>query len=67
MPGAVVSIVKVLLADKVNAYFLLFRERRAALAADPKMVTDVLSDGAKRATSYRPETLKAVKQSMGLL
>ena len=41
--------------------------RRAKLATKPKYVTDVLNDGAKRAQYIARETMKEVKQRMGLL
>ena len=41
--------------------------RRAALAAKPQYVTDVLADGAQRAGAIAKETLSEVKQRMGLV
>ncbi len=58
---------KMLLAEGINAALSPFRERRAQLAANPKYVTDVLADGAQRARSIARETLKEVKQKMGLI
>lgn len=58
---------KTLLAEGINTTFQPFRERRTALAAKPKYVTDVLADGAERAGIIARKTLKEVKQKMGLL
>jgi len=58
---------KMLLAENINRTLKPFRERRAALAAKPKYITDVLIDGAKQASVIARETLKEVKQKMGLL
>jgi tryptophanyl-tRNA synthetase len=58
---------KTLLAGKINASLAPLRERRAELAAKPKYVKEVLADGAKRASVIARETLKEVKQKMGLL
>ncbi len=58
---------KRLLADNINAVLGPFRQRRAALAAKPQYVADVLADGARRAELIARETLREVKQRMGLL
>jgi len=58
---------KMLLAQEINSALRPFRERRAALAAKPKYVTDVLADGAQRARVIARETLREVKQKMGLI
>ncbi len=58
---------KQLLAERINAALAPFRERRAALAAKPQHIADVLADGAERARVIARETLKEVKQKMGLL
>ena len=58
---------KTLLAEKINSALAPLRQRRAELAAKPKYVKEVLSDGAKRASVIARETLKEVKQKMGLL
>jgi len=57
---------KMLLAEKINDALGPFRERRAELAADPQHVTEVLTDGARRAAVIAKETLSEVKQRMGL-
>ena len=58
---------KELLAEGINTTFQPFRERRAALAAKPQYIEDVLANGAERATVIARETLKEVKQKMGLI
>ncbi len=58
---------KLLLAKEINAILRPFRERRAALAAKPKYITDVLVDGAERASVIARKTLEEVKQKMGLI
>jgi len=58
---------KRILAEGINAALAPFRERRAQLAANPQYIADVLADGAQRARSIARETLKEVKQKMGLI
>jgi len=58
---------KTLLAEGINSVLQPFRERRAALAANPRYVADVLADGAQRARVIARETLREVKQKMGLI
>ena len=57
---------KTILAQQINTVLQPFRQRRTALATKPQYVTDVLTDGAQRATVIARETLKEVKQRMGL-
>jgi len=58
---------KMLLAQRINEALEPFRERRAALSANPQYVTDVLTDGAQRAAVIARETIREVKQRMGLI
>ncbi len=58
---------KELLAEAINTMLQPFRQRRAALAAEPQYVTDVLADGARRARLIARRTLKEVKKRMGLI
>ncbi len=58
---------KKLLAERINSALEPFRERRAALAAEPQYIADVLADGAQRARAIASETLREVKQRMGLI
>jgi tryptophanyl-tRNA synthetase len=55
------------LTQEINATLKAFRERRAALAAKPQYVKDVLNDGASRARVIARETMREVKQRIGLL
>jgi tryptophanyl-tRNA synthetase len=57
---------KRLFAKNLANYFAPFRERRAALAADPDRVWDILSNGARRASAIAAETIAEAKASMGL-
>lgn len=58
---------KKLLVQGINSDLEALRERRAAFAAKPQYVTEVLSDGARRAQVIAKETLAEVKEKMGLL
>jgi len=58
---------KMLLAQEINTTLKPFRERRAALDAKPQYITDVLADGAQRARLIAGETIREVKQKMGLI
>ncbi len=58
---------KKILAEGINFSLQSFRERRKQLAARPKYVADVLSDGARRAQGIARETLEEVKCNMGLI
>ena len=57
---------KRLLAQEINSTLKSFRQRRADLATKPGYITDVLADGANRARVIARETLREVKQKMGL-
>jgi tryptophanyl-tRNA synthetase len=58
---------KVQLADSVNAALEPFRKKREQLAADMDYVVNVYNDGADRARAIAVETLREVKERMGLL
>jgi len=58
---------KMLLAEGINASLKEFRQRRVELAEKPQYIKDVLADGASRARVIARETIKEVKQKMGLL
>ncbi len=58
---------KMLLAQEINSTLKPFREQRAVLATKPKYIADVLADGAQRARVIASETLREVKQKMGLI
>lgn len=57
---------KKLLAEGINTSLELLRERRQSLTEKPEYVREVLSEGAKRASIIAQETIKEVKQKMGL-
>lgn len=57
---------KNLLAQRINENLGPFREKRAALAAKPQYVNDILIDGAQRAAEIAKETIREVKERMGL-
>ncbi len=58
---------KKLLAGNIASNLAPFREKRAALAAKPNYVTEVLTDGAARAEVIAKETITEVKQKMKLI
>ena len=58
---------KTLLAQEINSSLEPFRERRATLAGKPQYIADVLADGAQRARIIARETMREVKQKMGLI
>ena len=58
---------KMLLAQEINFTLKPFRERQATLANNPRYIADVLADGAERARVIARETLREVKQRMGLI
>jgi len=66
--GAAIGCVdcKKLLAQGINAELAPFRERRAEIAGRPGYVDEVLSDGAGRAHAIAAETIREVKEKMGL-
>jgi tryptophanyl-tRNA synthetase len=55
------------LAREINTTLRPFRERRAVLAGKPQYIKDVLADGAARARVIARETIREVKQNIGLL
>ncbi len=57
---------KRLFARNLADHFAPFRERRAALAADPERVWDILADGARRAAVIASEVIAEVKDAVGL-
>ena len=58
---------KKLLAGNIASNLEPFREKRAALAAKPNYITEVLVDGAARAEVIARETINEVKQKMRLI
>jgi len=57
---------KKLLAKNMNANLAPLRERRNELAKDPGSVMDVLNDGARRAKAIASQTMREVKEAVGL-
>jgi tryptophanyl-tRNA synthetase len=57
---------KKLLAKNMNDALRPVRARRAEFAARPEYVTELLADGASRARVIARETMKEVRQKMGL-
>ncbi|MBI2165972.1 MAG: tryptophan--tRNA ligase [Chloroflexi bacterium] len=55
------------LAQAVNTYLAPFRECRREYEANPSLVDAVLADGAHRAAAIARETIREVKERMGLL
>ena len=55
------------LAEGINRALQPFRERRAIIATKPGYVAEVLADGASRAHVIATETLREVKEKMGLI
>jgi len=58
---------KRLFAANLNVALAPFRERRAEFAAQEGLVRDVLADGARRAEAIAVETLREVKEAIGLV
>ncbi|HIE37696.1 MAG TPA: tryptophan--tRNA ligase [Anaerolineae bacterium] len=57
---------KRLFARNLADYFAPFRQRRAALAADPDRVWEILADGARRASAIASEVIAEIKEAVGL-
>ncbi len=57
---------KQLFARNLNAHLEPFRARRAELAREPDFVWDVLRDGARRAQAIARETMRQVREAVGL-
>ncbi len=58
---------KQLLAQRINQALSPFRERRAQIAAHSEYVEEVLNEGARRAKAIAKETIREVKERIGLL
>jgi tryptophanyl-tRNA synthetase len=57
---------KQIFAGNLNLHLEPFRERRAAIAQDPNKVREVLDDGAERARRIARETMREVREAIGL-
>ncbi|PIY96133.1 MAG: tryptophan--tRNA ligase [Candidatus Kerfeldbacteria bacterium CG_4_10_14_0_8_um_filter_42_10] len=58
---------KEILADDLIKYLTEFRKKREELLKDSKKVKKILEEGAKEAQKIAKETLKEVKEKMGLI
>jgi tryptophanyl-tRNA synthetase len=58
---------KKILAQNISLTLEPFREERAAIAAKPNYVGEVLAEGARRAEAIARETMEEVKEKMKLL
>jgi tryptophanyl-tRNA synthetase len=58
---------KTRLAGKMNEFLAPIRERRAALERDPEQVRRIIQHGNKKARQVARQTLKDVREIMGLL
>lgn len=61
------SELKELLAIDTSKYFAEFREKKKALLARPEKLAQILGDGASKARKVASETLRDVKEKIGLL
>lgn len=59
--------VKRKLAAAINTFLEPIRERRAELKAQPRIVEEVLAAGSERARTESQETLRIIKEAMGLM
>ncbi len=57
---------KQLLAKNMNASLEPFRTRRAEFNRQPDLVWDILADGQKRASAIAQQTMREVRQAIGL-
>ncbi|MBE0481032.1 MAG: tryptophan--tRNA ligase [Dehalococcoidia bacterium] len=66
--GAAIGCVacKQMLAESINQALAPFRQRRAEIAARPGYVEEVLAGGADRARATARETMREVREKMGL-
>jgi tryptophanyl-tRNA synthetase len=58
---------KKMLAQSINTNLAIFREKRLKLATNPKLIYEIISDGAQHARAIARETLAEAKQNMGLI
>lgn len=61
------SELKKVLGDSIANYFAPMREKRAELEKNPDHILQVLKDGAEKASAKANQTLKEVKEKIGLL
>ncbi len=58
---------KKVLGDNIASSFAPMRQRANELQADPERILDVLCEGAKRASEVAQETMRQVRELMGLM
>lgn len=68
MPSAGIGCVdcKRLFARNLNEHLAPFREKRAALAQNPDTIWDILHQGAERARVIAEQTIREVREAIGL-
>ena len=57
---------KKIFANNLNENLELFRENRAQIGKDPKKIFDILHDGGNRAKKIAKETMREVRNAVGL-
>ena len=57
---------KRILSDSISAAFAPMRERAEALRSHPQRIREILDDGAERARAIARETMREVRERMGL-
>lgn len=65
--GAGAGALKRYVTEVVDDYMAPIRERRAAFAARPGLVQEILHDGNRRANEIADETLAQVREAMGMV
>ena len=55
------------LAEDIENYFAPFRKKRKELEKDPEKVKKILNNGAKKASIIAQETMKEVKEKVGVI
>ncbi len=61
------SELKTELADSISAYFAEFREKKKELLGNKPLLAQILADGSAKARVIASETLREVKEKVGLL
>ncbi len=57
---------KTVVAGRITDYFAEFREKKAELTAKPDEVREIFEEGAKRAQSIAAETMRGVREIIGI-
>lgn len=61
------SELKEVLAENISDHFAIFREQRQDLLANPQKLDETLAAGAQKASTVAKETMREVKEKVGLL